>query len=251
MNERTKNILEDFGQKQIGLDDTFRFHCTICGKCCINREDILLNALDVYNLAKELKISTGEVLVKYCESYIGSVSRMMIVRLLPVGSVKRCPLLKDRKCSVHNAKPTVCALYPLGRGMEMKAGETVDFTKLKTRYFLQDTACGDKSEEHTVRSWLRDFNIPEQDSFYPKWTQTITDIGNMVKQMESHISDHVMELVLQTILICVYLKYSTDEPFMPQFEKNVAEFMELMRKSGITPQSSPKSITESENKEEK
>ena len=56
MDERLKNIAENYERMIIGLDDTFRFHCTRCGKCCINREDILLNALDVYNLAKELKV---------------------------------------------------------------------------------------------------------------------------------------------------------------------------------------------------
>ena len=98
MDERMKNIVDDYENKQLGLDDTFRFHCTICGKCCINREDILLNALDVYNLAKELKIGTEEVFVNYCEAYFGQYSRMVVVRLKPRGSIKRCPLLKDRKC---------------------------------------------------------------------------------------------------------------------------------------------------------
>ena len=27
---------------KMGLDDTFRFHCKACGKCCKNREDVLL-----------------------------------------------------------------------------------------------------------------------------------------------------------------------------------------------------------------
>lgn len=240
MDERMKNIVDDYENKQLGLDDTFRFHCTICGKCCINREDILLNALDVYNLAKELKIGTEEVFVNYCEAYFGQYSRMVVVRLKPRGSIKRCPLLKDRKCSVHKAKPTVCALYPLGRGMGATAGENVDFTKMEVHYFLQDIYCGDETEEHTVREWLHDFNLDEQDTFYPLWTQTITDIGSMVRQIESHVREHVIELVFKAIVFCIYLNYSTEEPFMPQFEKNVATFTELMKKSGITPLPFPK-----------
>lgn len=43
MDERLKYITDNFDNLHIGLDDTFRFHCDQCGKCCIDREDILLN----------------------------------------------------------------------------------------------------------------------------------------------------------------------------------------------------------------
>ena len=38
-----KELKEQLGYEEIGLDDTFTFHCTQCGKCCIHREDILLS----------------------------------------------------------------------------------------------------------------------------------------------------------------------------------------------------------------
>ena len=49
-----ENIAENLESMTIGLDDTFRFHCTACGKCCINREDILLNPRDLFRIAKYL-----------------------------------------------------------------------------------------------------------------------------------------------------------------------------------------------------
>ena len=115
MDTRLKNIVDNFETMKIGVDELFPFHCTMCGKCCINREDILLTPRDIYNMAKELGITTKELFETYCETYIGCDSRMPIVRLKPRGSIKRCPLMKDRKCSVHKAKPAVCALFPIGR----------------------------------------------------------------------------------------------------------------------------------------
>ena len=56
MDPRLKSIIDNFDAMKIGLDDTFHFGCRQCGKCCINREDIFLNAKDVYNRACE-KIS--------------------------------------------------------------------------------------------------------------------------------------------------------------------------------------------------
>ena len=104
MDKRLKEIVDNFDSMKIGVDEPFRFHCTMCGKCCINREDILLTPRDIYRMAKELQISPEELFKRYCETYIGHDSCIPIVRLKPHGSVKRCPLLKDRKCSVHKAK---------------------------------------------------------------------------------------------------------------------------------------------------
>lgn len=100
---------------KIGVDDSFKFHCTQCGKCCIHREDILLTLRDIYNMSKELGLTPDEICKQYCECYIGPDSRVPIVRLKPHGSIMRCPLLKDRKCGVHKSKPAICALFPIGR----------------------------------------------------------------------------------------------------------------------------------------
>ena len=93
MDNRLKQIYDNFDRLKIGLDEEFKFNCTMCGKCCINREDILLNPKDMFNLAKELNMEAKQVLEAYCETYIGSDSRFPIVRLKPKGSIKRCPLL--------------------------------------------------------------------------------------------------------------------------------------------------------------
>lgn len=93
MDERLKDIVENLESMKIGLDEPFKFHCTMCGKCCIHREDILLSPKDIYNISKELDIKPEEMFGLYCEVYVGSDSRVPIVRLKPRGSVKRCPLL--------------------------------------------------------------------------------------------------------------------------------------------------------------
>ena len=114
MDKRLKEIVDNFDSMKIGVDEPFRFHCTMCGKCCINREDILLTPRDMYCMAKELQITPKELFDQYCETYVGHDSRIPIVRLKPRGSIKRCPLLKEHKCSVHKAKPGVCAMFPIG-----------------------------------------------------------------------------------------------------------------------------------------
>ena len=50
-------MLQNIQLNTVGLDDTFKFHCDQCGKCCAYRDDIILSTMDIFKMAKELKIS--------------------------------------------------------------------------------------------------------------------------------------------------------------------------------------------------
>lgn len=114
---REEMLLQNIQFNTVGLDDTFKFHCTQCGKCCIQRDDIMLSPMDLFRMANELKMSHTEFIHTYCSMHIGATSRMPIIMLRPVGKDNRCPLLKANKCSVHHVKPAVCGMFPLGRYM--------------------------------------------------------------------------------------------------------------------------------------
>lgn len=72
---RLREIVENLESLKIGVDEPFRFHCTMCGKCCTNREDILLTPKDLFYISKELKKTPEDVVKEFCETYIGSASR--------------------------------------------------------------------------------------------------------------------------------------------------------------------------------
>lgn len=228
MDNRLKHIMENYDNMRIGLDDTFRFHCTICGKCCINREDILLNPYDIYRIAKALGKELHEVFFEYCETYLGETSRMVLVRLKPRGSIKRCPLLVGQKCSVHAAKPAVCALYPLGRGLKSGIEETGDLLHREVQYIFQKPDCGDASEEHTVRDWLKDFDFLSDEAYFKEWMQLAVDYGNAIKKIEATKMEGLVNAVATSVLGYIYLNYTTDKPFIPQFEQNDKEYRKVL-----------------------
>lgn len=156
-----KELKEQLGYEEIGLDDIFVFHCTQCGKCCIHREDILLSPKDLFHIAKKLKITPEVALAQYCETYLGRNSHIPVVRLKPQGSVKRCPLLKNQKCLVHDVKPAVCAMFPIGRYLALPSDGIFPENpeELSVGYVFNDPECGDRSETHTVREWFHKFNM--------------------------------------------------------------------------------------------
>lgn len=230
MNARMKYILNEFEKNQLGPDEPFKFHCTMCGKCCIKREDILLNPRDMYNLAKELGMTPHEVMNTYCETYIGGDSRLPVVRLKPRGEIRRCPLLKDRKCSVHNSKPTVCALFPIGRGIAGEKGNIHSLTVKDIRHFFSEPGCGDDSETHTVREWLGEFGFPLEDEFFFAWNHLIAELGSIFRAGEQVLSERTMSAAWQMTFVKIYLDYDLGRDFMQQFQANAEEVLDIMRR---------------------
>lgn len=232
MDNRLKYIGEHLEEMLIGPDEKFRFHCTQCGKCCINREDILLNPKDLYNIAATLSISQEEAVERYCETYMGGTSRLPIVRLRPQGSIKRCPLLKDRKCMVHKAKPTVCAMYPLGRCLAISQDtmSRIETAELKPQFILNEVDCGDNAEEHTVREWLESFDIPVEDQYYIHWQRIAMLASKVIKGVEGSWTTHGLNMLLTLIYNVLYLGYDMDKEFEPQFEERAEELRTILVK---------------------
>lgn len=231
MDARLKNIIENFETMKIGVDDTFKFHCTMCGDCCRNREDIILSPKDVYRMSRELDLVPPELVERYCETYVGMDSRIPVVRLAPRGADRQCPLLReDQRCSVHKAKPTVCAMFPIGRCLMVETGPAAvsNLTSGQTQYIFSDPGCGDDSEEHTVREWLGEFDIQAEDAFFVKWNQLILTLSRQYKELEKTLDGHTMEMLWKVTFVGLYLSYDTDRDFMLQFEENAQAFLRFL-----------------------
>ncbi len=235
MDNNRQYIADNFDNMAIGLDDTFTFSCNQCGKCCINREDILLNPYDLFRMSHELNMTPLDFHNNYCESYVGDSSLMVVVRLKPRGEIKRCPMLKDRKCMIHNAKPAVCALYPLGRGIKANVFKSGKLIKTPTtsdiQYINQDNCGNGKPEEHKVRDWLEHFNIPIEDEFFVKWQITLTKISALMHKLKKRQSPQVnLSTVYDVIFMTIYLHYDHEKEFMPQFNENVDILFDIINK---------------------
>ena len=228
MDSRLQEIAENLDKMKIGVDEPFRFHCDQCGKCCINREDILLNPRDVYNMAKELGQEPKDIFALYCEYYIGSDSRFPLVRIKPRGSIKRCPLMKDRKCSIHKAKPTVCALFPIGRCISFEQKKE-KLTTEDITYIFTNPGCGDTYESHTVREWLGEFGIPIEDIYFLLWNDILMKLSAIFRQAEKKVSPSLMDKAWDLTFIKLYLDYDMTQDFLPQFEQSSRELVELMQ----------------------
>jgi Fe-S-cluster containining protein len=224
-------LIENFNQYRIGLDDIFAFKCRSCGKCCRNREDILLNSRDVYNIASALNLTHEQVIEKCCDTYIGRDSRIPVVRLKPKGVNRACPLLTGDRCSVHSLKPTVCALFPLGRVMASDAApDGMGLGRAnEIAYILTPAPCGSNKRKQTVRAWLERFGIPTEDEFFIKWNKTAFELIMAVQKHEGkpYATPKSMDMMWGGIFQALYVDYDTRQEFYPQFETNVVKILRV------------------------
>ena len=94
-----KQYIDNLENYLIDIDTEFAFKCRGCGKCCKNRYDVLLNARDVFNMAKKLNITPEQLIKTYCDCYIGGTSRIPVVRIKPKGVNNACPFMSDGRCA--------------------------------------------------------------------------------------------------------------------------------------------------------
>lgn len=231
-NAHLQYIGEHLDECTIGPDQPFKFHCTKCGKCCIDRDDILLNPQDIYRMAKKLQMTPVQFINTYCNAYIGNNSNVPIIQLAPKevkeGEKAPCPMLSETgECRVHSAKPTVCAMFPIGRAAQMDL-ETKMISEPK--FIFIDPKCGDNTETHTPREWLTSFGIPVKDEFFMEWqtlvmyvSGLVTTLFQMAEKMEPSDRERFMKLVdgcEMLLLNVMYARYDVDQPFMEQFLHN-------------------------------
>jgi len=76
-----------------------KFKCDRCGECCKIR--VYVKSEDILRLAKRLRIKSGTFAYKY----IQTKGRFKFLK-------DPCLFLTNNECSVYNARPDVCRLYP-------------------------------------------------------------------------------------------------------------------------------------------
>lgn len=228
---RLREIYENMDKLKIGPDEPFKFHCTMCGKCCIHREDIILTPKDLFGISKELGNTPEQVIREYCDTYVGWTSRFPIVKLKSVGTDKHCPLLKNNKCSVHKVKPVVCAMFPIGRAISVEgdALQNDGITPDKIQYIFVNPGCGDDSETHTVREWFSEFGLSMEDEFFIRWQRALNFIAGALRHLEKKLDAEMMGFVWNTVFLGIYLNYDLKGDFMEQFGTNADHIATLMR----------------------
>ena len=132
---------------------------------------------------------------------------------------------------IHDAKPAVCAMFPLGRAIRIdkEDAEKDELPPMKVEYIINPIDCGDFSETHTVKEWLESFGIPLEDEYFIKWQSTITLLSPRIQKLEKEMKPSLLNKLIDVLYIKLYLDYDMELDFFPQFVDNADECVNMLK----------------------
>lgn len=153
-------------KRQLRADSSFCFDCRPDLECftrCCSDVNIVLTPADVLALARRTGLPTGEFLERHTLTPITKDLHLPVV-MLRMGEApeKRCPFVSDRGCTVYDARPWACRMYPVGTALP-PARPGVE--PKPVHFLFEDAFChGGRGERTwTVAQWEQDQGIRERD----------------------------------------------------------------------------------------
>lgn len=205
--------------KPVRPKDSVLFHCRLCGDCCRNVEDsVMLEALDAYRLGRCLRertsmVSTIEDVYSWFAHPAALEGGYPIFLLNTCGKDHACTFLEQGRCSVYDARPRVCRLYPF----------TVD-TGERGRDFAY-FQCMDRNVSHFSPVYQE--RVPVEDWFYQNLSRddrayflaeakALPELGRMMRDMgPKERKDRLFQ-----ILYYRYFNFKLCDPFLEQYHAN-------------------------------
>ena len=120
---------------------------------------------------------------------------------------------------MHDQKPAVCAIYPLGRLIqENKAGG------FKYEYFTQPNMCGGAGSggEQTLKEWLDKFKVTERDAEYYAWHKMTSMLSDYIRKLDKDVPKSITEMLHAVCLQVMYIGYDTSKDLFEQIRYNMA-----------------------------
>lgn len=174
---------------KVGCDD-----CRGCSACCHGMGDsIVLDPMDVYRLEKKLGKTMEEILLAGNVA-LRVVDGVILPHLKMTEQSDRCSFLNEEgRCSIHDARPGFCRMFPLGRLYE-------DGT---FSYFLQVNECPKENKTKVkVRRWLDTPELGKYEAFTTKWHYYLKEKQNAARESED---DAFRQQISMNILKLFYL----------------------------------------------
>jgi Fe-S-cluster containining protein len=154
------------GRRQLGADSGFCFGCgpeRDCFTQCCSDVNIVLTPADVLALARKTGLGTREFLDRHTVTPITKELHLPVVMLrMGAGPEKRCPFVTAQGCSVYDARPWACRMYPIGMALPpARAGVEPE----PVWFLFEDAFCHGRTDgaSWTVEAWLRDQGLDDRE----------------------------------------------------------------------------------------
>lgn len=194
--------------------------CSGCSDCCRGMgKSVILDPYDVYRL--EAGLGKGlAVLMEEGKAELNVVDGCILPNLSMAGQEESCAFLDGRgRCSIHEFRPGVCRLFPLGRYYENN-----DF-----KYILQIHECSGRNRSKVkVSKWI---DTPFQEKYHKficRWHYLLNDVEAVAGNCENEML--AKEINMALLKIFFFMEYEQDCDFYEQFDARCQEFTNQLQK---------------------
>lgn len=193
--------------------------CSGCGNCCRGMGDtIRLDPLDVHELCFYEGRPFEELLNERFE--LGS-EKGFITPHLKMDEVRNCCTYLNGEgcCEVHDFRPGLCRLFPLGR----------NYSRGSFQYFIVEGGC-DQPGKSKVRidKWIGVHDLPRYEKFISDWHHFMRDIQAFIQCLQTpELRRKVSVFILQTFYLA---PYDRSQDFYEIFNARLKQARRLLKK---------------------
>ncbi len=184
--------------------------CEGCSACCRGMgKTIVLDPLDVHRISTALGAKFEEILIDKID--LNVVDGLILPNLRMDGEGESCVFLNSQgRCSIHDARPGICRLFPLGRYYENRSFQ----------YFLQTNECRKENRSKIkVKKWIDTPELEKYQKFITDWHYFLKDIQEMLQKMEDDARRKEISMYILTSFYVI--GYQEDEDFYQQVQQRM------------------------------
>ena len=203
--------------------DKIRFRCTLCGACCRNvKETVPVDCKDAFYLTKHLRdlgmdiYCVDQFLEQYAEPALLDECGFFVYFLKSVGEDNSCIFLKDNRCSVQEAKPLACRLYPFMVDPNESGSFSYLYSTERTHHFRGPVV--------ETRSWMKKHFSQESRAFMQAEYTQAAPIAALLRRIPE-------QRKTEALLHFLRLRYSEldlDKPFLEQYQRNQMKLLAIL-----------------------
>lgn len=195
--------------------------CEGCSECCRGMgSSIILDPMDVWRLQKGIK-KGFQALLEEGKIELNMADGMILPNLKMDAEREACPFLDGQgRCSVHDCRPGLCRLFPLGRYYEENG----------FRYFIQIHECRKQDRgKIKIKKWLGIPNLKAYENYILEWHGFLNQCEDALETL-SEENVRILELyVLRKFFETAYM--AADETGF--YEEFAARLEEVKEKFGF------------------
>lgn len=194
--------------------------CVGCSACCRNMgQSILLDPYDVYLLTGNLGQTFEQLLGGAIELHMEQGLILPNLRMVPENL--SCSFLNEEgSCSIHEFRPGICRLFPLGRNYEPD----------RLQYFLLVDACPAKNKSKMkIDKWIGHADVRQYEKYLVIWHNLTKKLrGELEANLKNADTEEALaeqeaynKKITMAFLQLFYMKPYTQENFYTEFYERV------------------------------